>query len=52
MAGASQDFWYHEVPKEKTESNQVRYNLTFRPYYPEDDESDWSYDQLDTDESE
>lgn len=47
MAGAAQDFWYHEVPKEKHPSEAVRFNLTFRPYEPED-ESDWSHDQLDS----
>lgn len=49
MAGAAQDFWYHEVPKEKAPSDAVRFNLTFRPYEPDDDDSDWSHEWLDSD---
>jgi len=33
MAGSSQKYWYHQLPKyKKKKDNEIRYNLTFREY--------------------
>lgn len=32
MAGSTQDYWLHSVPKEPKKISSTRFNLTFRPY--------------------